>query len=338
MAYNKEKVDMRKYIAIAILGVIASTTASALDVKGNVGYRYDSQEVGNASAVTQDKLKAELALSADVNDKTKVVVGLRTGDAKSAYSTFGGGANLKGIDLNLAYVEYAPIASTKVTFGKMHQPWADSSSFFFDKDIKPEGLAVAFDAGRGLSVNAYSLTIAEGGQNSDSKVKGFQVGLSRDVLGFNTAAFAGVMNQDFAIPNATGVTTPPRRSVIELHRVGASVSKGPFGAFVDRAENDKAALGKDDTALAYGLSYGKAEKPGSWDVSIARQKVEKNSLSGFWLDSDFALSNTQHEGEAVIVNYVVAKGYKVSGKFYNAEVGANKADNKHIMVDLNYTF
>ena len=322
---------MRKYIAIAILGAIC-TTASALEVKGSFGYRYDSQDVGNAPTINQDKLKAALKLSHDLNDKTKVVVGLRTGDTKSAYATFGDGNGLKNIDLNLAYVEYAPLASTKVTLGKMNQPWADSSSFFFDKDIKPEGLAVAFDAGMGLTASAYSLTVAEGGLKPDSKVKGFQVGFAKEVAGLDFSANAGVMNHDYAVPNSTA------RAKLDVTHLGAKVSKGPFSVFVDQAKNDKAALGKDDTALAYGVSFGHAKDPGQWDVAFVHQKVEKNSLSSLWLDSDFALSAAQHEGDALTVNYVVAKGWKVSGKYYDAEVGATKVDNKHVMVDLNYMF
>lgn len=322
---------MRKYIAIAILGALC-TTASALDVKGSFGYRYDSQDVGNAPTINQDKLKAALKLSHDLNDKTKVVVGLRTGDTKSAYATFGDGNGLKNIDLNLAYVEYAPLASTKVTLGKMNQPWADSSSFFFDKDIKPEGLAVAFDAGMGLTASAYSLTVAEGGLKPDSKVKGFQVGFAKEIAGLDLSANAGVMNHDYAVPNSTA------RAKLDVTHLGAKISKGPFSAFVDQAKNDKAALGKDDTALAYGVSFGNAKDPGQWDVALVHQKVEKNSLSALWLDNEFALGAAQHEGDALAVNYVVAKGWKVSGKYYDAEVGPTKVDNKHVMVDLNYMF
>jgi len=321
---------MRKYIAVAILGLIGATTASALEVKGSFGYRYDSQDVGAQPTINQDKLKAALKLSADVNDKTKVVVGLRTGDTKTAYATFGNGASLKDIDLNLAYVEYAPLASTKVTLGKMHQPWADSSSFFFDKDIKPEGLAVAFNAGMGLSATAYSLTVGEGGLKSDSKTKGFQVGLAKEIAGLDASAYAGVMNHDYAIPNSNN------RAKLDVTHLGAKVSKGPFSVFVDQAKNDKAR--NNDTALAYGLSFGHAKDPGQWDVALSRQKVEANALSALWLDSDFALGAAQHEGDALTVNYVVAKGWKVSGKYYDAEVGPSKVDNKHLMVDLNYMF
>ena len=323
---------MRKSIAIAILGALC-TTASALEVKGTVGYRYDSQDVGTAPTLHQDKLKAALKLSADVNDKTKVVVGLRTGDTKQPYVTFGDGNGLKNIDLNLAYVEYAPLASTKITLGKMHQPWADSSSFFFDKDIKPEGLAVAFDAGMGLTASAYSLTVAEGGLKPDSKVKGFQVSFAKEVAGLGAAAYAGVMNHDYAI--GTGNT----RAKLDITHLGAKVSKGALSVFVDQAKNDKAALGKDDTALAYGISFGHAHKPGQWDVAYVHQKVEKNSLSALWLDNEFAFgAAAQHEGDAFTVGYVVAEGWKVSGKYYDADIGAAKVNNKHLMVDLNYMF
>lgn len=323
---------MRKLIAIATLGLMSTAALADVKVVGDFGYRYDSNEIGNAT-INQDRLKAQLNLSADVNDNTKVVVGFGTGNTKSRYVTMGDGASLKNVDLTLAYVEYAPVASTKVTLGKMHQPWATSPSFFFDKDIKPEGVAVAFDAGNGLSAKAYSLQLAEGGLAPDSKVKGFQVGLAKELAGLNASAYVGVMNHDYAIPGSA------LRSKLDVTHMGASVGKGPFTAFIERAKNDKAALHKDDTALAYGVSFGHAKAPGQWDVSVVHQKVEKNSLSALWIDSDFASGvAAANEGDAFIVNYVVSKGWKVVGKYYDADVGPTKVNHKHLMVDLNYMF
>ena len=319
---------MRKIIALAILGAMSATALADVDVKGNFGYRYDSQQAGNTT-VNQDRMKAELKISSQLNDETKVVLGLATGDAKTRYVTFGGNNSLKNIDLNLAYVEYAPIASTKVVLGKMHQPWA-TSSLFFDKDIKPEGLAVAFDAGHGLKAAAYQLTVAEGGLAPDSRVKGFQVGVAKDIAGLKASAFAGLQNHDSAIPGSAA------RAKSELTHLGASVGKGPFTAFIEQTKNDKAATG--DTAKAYGVTFGKAAAPGTWDFTVMHQEVEANALPVSWMDSDFGANAAKHEGNAFVVNYVVAKGWVINGKYYDTEVGPTKINNKRLLVDLNYMF
>ena len=130
---------MRKAFLTLVMVASLSTAAMAAEVKtsGTFGYRFDSLEVGALPKSDKDQMKAELVLDAKVNDKVKAVVGLRTGGFNSAYNDFGGNAELKDIDIHLAYVEYAALDHVKVKLGKMHQPWATSSSLLFDRDVKP---------------------------------------------------------------------------------------------------------------------------------------------------------------------------------------------------------
>jgi len=123
-------------LASVILG--SMSVAQAADVKwsGDFGYRSDSLEIGNTNS-DRDRFRVGLVAKADVNDKTKVVVGVRTGSAKSSWNDMAGGS-LKTVDLNLAYVEYAAADNVKVTLGKMNQPWV-TEGLMFDGDIKPEG-------------------------------------------------------------------------------------------------------------------------------------------------------------------------------------------------------
>jgi hypothetical protein len=318
---------MRKaLITLVMLGSL-STAALAQDVKinGGFGYRFDSVEAGTAPKSDTDRMKAELVLNAKVNDKVTLVAGARTGTFNSAYDDFGGNAGLKDVGLHLAYVEYAAMDQVKVRLGKMHQPWAGSSSLFFDRDIKPEGLAVAFAHKSGLFANASSLKIVEGGANDDAKVQSLQVGLKKDVGPLSLTGAAALHNHR----NVVGADVNLQQAFGE---VGTKFAGLPVTAFVDFMRNDKA--NADNQALAYGVKVAK----GKWDVSAFHQKVEANAQYGLWHDTDFSGAVGNHKGYGLTAGYRVAKGWKVNAKYFDVERGANKESHKRLLVDLNYMF
>jgi hypothetical protein len=318
---------MRKaLITLVMLGSL-STAALAQDVKinGGFGYRFDSVEAGTAPKSDTDRMKAELVLNAKVNDKVTLVAGARTGTFNSAYDDFGGNAGLKDVGLHLAYVEYAAMDQVKVRLGKMHQPWAGSSSLFFDRDIKPEGVAVAFAHKSGLFANASSLKIVEGGANDDAKVQSLQVGLKKDVGPLSLTGAAALHNHR----NVVGADVNLQQAFGE---VGTKFAGLPVTAFVDFMRNDKA--NADNQALAYGVKVAK----GKWDVSAFHQKVEANAQYGLWHDTDFSGAVGNHKGHGLTAGYKVAKGWKVNAKYFDVERGASKESYKRLLVDLNYMF
>lgn len=316
--------------AIMTLVMLGLSTAALADVSlsGGVGYRYDSTEAGSAAAVTKDRVKAELAASAKINDQATAVIGLRTGSFNSVWDDVGG-AELKKPGLNLAYVDYAATETVKVTIGKFNQPWATSSSLFFDKDVKPEGLAVAYSNKSGLFANASSVTITEGGAAADSKVTSLQAGLKKNVAGLAVSGAVGL--QDYS---NTGAQDYSVQQVFV--NVGTKLVGKPVSFFVDTLKNSKATTG--DKALAYGVKFGNAVNPKEWDVTVLRQKVEANAQYGLWQDSDIAGGQGDHEGTVVAGTYAVAKGWKLSGKYFDTERGVGKESYKRVLIDANYSF
>ncbi len=193
---------MRKAILASVILSAMFSAAQAADVKlsGDFGYRNDDLEVGSVNS-NRDRLRLQLNATADVNDKTKVVFGVRTGSTKSSWNDIGEGNSLKNVGLNLAYVEYAAAPFAKVTLGKMNRPW-HSDALFFDNDIKPEGLAVAVKHDSGLSASAFNLKLVEGGVAKDSDLVGLQVGLSKKLAGLDVAAHATTLKQEVKVGNA----------------------------------------------------------------------------------------------------------------------------------------
>jgi hypothetical protein len=331
-------------LASVILGSMSVASAAEVNWSGDFGYRNDSLEVGNANS-DRDRFRAGLVAKADVNDKTKVVVGVRTGSTKSSWNDMAGGS-LKTVDLNLAYVEYAAAKNLKVTLGKMNQPWV-MEGLMFDGDIKPEGLAVALKHDSGLSANAFKLKLSEGGVDKDSTLVGLQVGGAKNVAGVAIAAHAAVLKQEehragLCVVPLSAPTLPVCGFVVKHDQLvlTASATKEvagvPVKLFVQQLKNDEAKT--NDTALAYGVRLGNVKKAGDWEVSLMKQDAEVNALSSVWTDSDFGGEATLHDGTALRAAYGLADGWAVRGSYFDVEVNARPVDYKRLMIDLVYTF
>ena len=327
----------------------------------------------------RSRVRVRLGFEAEVNPTVKAGFQFATtesGDARSSNQTLGDVNSRKALDLDLAYVEWAPNAATKVTLGKMKQPLAMTTSYFVDKDINPEGAALAFNhAPTGAFVNAALFDLVERSSASDSTAVALQVGL-RGKLNDDTSYVlaAGEMKhhnvKNFAVVqsgsaggffgNSTKMGCVGAATCLSnefevrnvLAEVTTVVADYPVVAFVDWAENTKAA--KFNKAIAYGVTLGKASLPNSWEVGVVSQKVEKDALFGQWIDSDYAAGNTDGDGYTLRGAYQVAKNWKLNVAYHMNEtnndvplfaivagssvVQVYDREYNRLQLDLNYTF
>lgn len=327
----------------------------------------------------RSRVRVRLGFEAEVNPTVKAGFQFATtesGDARSSNQTLGDVNSRKALDLDLAYVEWAPNAATKVTLGKMKQPLAMTTSYFVDKDINPEGAALAFNhAPTGAFVNAALFDLVERSSASDSTAVALQVGL-RGKLNDDTSYVlaAGEMKhhnvKNFAVVqsgsaggffgNSTKMGCVGAATCLSnefevrnvLAEVTTVVADYPVVAFVDWAENTKAA--KFNKAIAYGVTIGKASLPNSWEVGVVSQKVEKDALYGQWIDSDYAAGNTDGDGYTLRGAYQVAKNWKLNVAYHMNEtnndvplfaivagssvVEVYDREYNRLQLDLNYAF
>ena len=327
----------------------------------------------------RSRVRVRLGFEAEVNPTVKAGFQFATtesGDARSSNQTLGDVNSRKALDLDLAYVEWAPNAATKVTLGKMKQPLVMTTSYFVDKDINPEGAALAFNhAPTGAFVNAALFDLVERSSASDSTAVALQVGL-RGKLNDDTSYVlaAGEMKhhnvKNFAVVqsgsaggffgNSTKMGCVGAATCLSnkfevrnvLAEVTTVVADYPVVAFVDWAENTKAA--KFNKAIAYGVTLGKASLPNSWEVGVVSQKVEKDALFGQWIDSDYAAGNTDGDGYTLRGAYQVAKNWKLNVAYHINEtnndvplfaivagssvVEVYDREYNRLQLDLNYTF
>jgi hypothetical protein len=106
----------------------------------------------------------------------------------------------------------------------------------------------------------------------------------------------------------------------------ATVGGRPLRFFIDYATNTAAEINpvaqdELDTAYAAGIQYGAAAAArGTWDVGLLYQQIEKDSLFGQLLDSDFGDGNTDTQGFVIRGGYTVARNWTVNATLFLNEL------------------
>jgi hypothetical protein len=345
---------------------LARTTANVGEWVGRWQWkgdlRYRNENIDQEFTVrdrNRDRIRARIGLVAKVNDTVKVEAQFTTtenDDARSPNQTLTDSSSRKALDIDTAFAEWAPNANWKLTLGKMRYPWVRTSSYFYDGDVNPEGVAVAWQqAATGLFGSAFVARIAERGALADSNMFGAQFGLRNNfgdggrytiaagyfdggaVKGYNVAqssaagGFFGNSTTTLASICRSGNATCLANdfNILEvLGEVQFKVAGRPLVLFADYANNSSADFKNVttnpttnipaglDTAYAVGFTYGKASNPGTWEFGYVYQKVEKDALFGQWVDSDFASGSTDGDGSAIRGAYAFAKNWKFNFTYF----------------------
>jgi hypothetical protein len=152
--------------------------------KGDLRVRNETiDHEGIPGTRNRNRFRLRAGAEVRVNDDTRVEVRLASGegdDARSANQTFGDANSRKEVDIDLAYAEWSPNASWRLTAGKMRQPWVRTESYLFDNDVNPEGFAAAWQQGaEGLFGSVFYTQLSERALAADSGMLGAQVGWRR---------------------------------------------------------------------------------------------------------------------------------------------------------------
>ena len=329
---------------------------SSFTWKGDLRYR--NETIDQANTLTErnrDRIRARFGFVAKVNDTVRVEVQAATTegfDSRSSNQTLTNANSRKALDLDTAYAEWAPNAHWKLTAGKMKYPWVRTSNYFYDGDINPEGVAVAWQAGAtGPFASVFYTHLAERAAQADSNLLGAQVGW-RGVFGdggrFAVAAgyfdHGGVQGYnpflDGNATNAFGNTTTASTAICRrnvsvclandydvidvMGELQFNLAGRPLTLFAQYAHNSAADFAAPssnpvlnapaglDTAYAAGFNYGRASEPGSWEIGYLYQRIEKDAMFAQWIDSDFASGNTDGGGSAVRFAYAFARNWRVN--------------------------
>jgi hypothetical protein len=352
----------------------AAEWASRISWKADMRYRHEFVDPEEATTdQTRHRVRARLSMTAKINDTLTGTIGFATNggsnDPRSTNQTLGEGWTRKGIALDLAYVDWKPVDSLTMTFGKMPQPWYKAAGYFFDGDLTPEGIAVRY-AGGPFFANAFGTWLSERSSANDATLLGGQVGMTGQfggvkltgALGYfdvgsvqgevtttstlpctaNPAFFGGPQGNTTVLDGAGCPTLLYDYNMIEaLAQAEFSLADQPVQVFAQYIQNQEA--DDLDTGWHAGFNVGKASNPNTWEFGYLYGVMEKDAQFGQFVDSDFGGGVTDADGSVFKVGYAPAKNWVLNGAYFLNDrfidaPGATERSYDRYQIDLNYKF
>lgn len=293
---------------------------SSLKLKAD--FRVRAEQIDYASHALADRTRfryrLRVGLAATLKDDFEVGFQLASGDGIpiSHNQTFTGNASKKPIYVDLAYAKWTPLHdgtwSGGLTAGKMENPFS-FSELVFDADYTPEGAAAQF----GYQVNnAHRLKLVGGGfvvnELKDSAHDPFLFGAqarweaawSKTLMSSVGVAALGLSNDETLttanIPNVNvgntrGASTAPLHGFNPLLAdasvtwSGATVPGYP-GAFPIKLAGEamhNPAAPHQNSGYSGGITFGKAGKKGTWELSYQYRYLESDAWFEEFTDDDF---------------------------------------------------
>jgi len=325
----------------------------------------------------RDRVRARLDVEAKPSDTLKLGVGFSTGgnDPISGNQTIGDVWQKKDMKLNLAYFDWSLIAnepsSVNLVGGKQKnpfQPMGSCQDLVWDNDATPEGLVLKGQTGTEmitLAGNLGYMWIQERQYGSDDSMlyvgQGYvkvqpmpEIALT---LGGSYYDYSKIKGQD--VIDWAGANSGYGNSTIKGTVSGSTTNKAwanefkpvelfggvdmfvmefPVQVFAQTVNNGDANSLKK--GMKYGVCFGKAKNPNSFEVGYAYEKLEKDAVLGCLTDSDRWGGGTDGKGSKVWGKYAVSKNMTVGVSYFVDDKGISgtATDYKRMQADLQYSF
>jgi len=332
--------------------VEAASWASRVAFSGDLRYRHEqiSDDTLNAQGERtadryRERLRARLSARAQVTEDLSVGIGFATvegGDPRSSNQTLDDVFSRKSVDLDLAYFDWAFVDGGHLIGGKMKQPFfKPGESLFWDSDVNPEGLALAYKRGV-LFGSAYGywvdeVSAPENARTSDTMLYGGQIGARLPIGESNLVVAAhyydlsaGQGGAPFYNGNSNGNTTvdvgtPPTAVLLYDYQVLNLMTEfnsrwdAPWGAvplqfWAEIGQNqDPDDL---DTAWAAGFAFGDAADARTWQFGAAFHSVEKDALFAQLIDADLGGGVSDVNGWIVRAGYAPVKNLVLNATWF----------------------
>lgn len=316
------------------------------EFKGDVRLRYegtdydhfqvDGEELGKKD---RNRGRFRLRLAAEKKLTDQLTFGMRlasgAGEPTSTNQSFDDGFSGKEIWIDRVFVEYQ-FDKALVVAGKVANPF-ETTDVVWDSDVNPEGIYESF--GEKTFVHLAQFVVEEQSSKTDSHLFAGQVGHAFErgsvALGYyhyDDLADAGLpaagnngLAADFHLLDVVG-------------QIKVSDKVKIIGHYVSNLGEDAAGeVDSQDTAYAVFVSYGKAKKPGEWDLSYKYAHIEANAVLGAYSDSDFGFAD--REGHKLSGTYQASKRMSWKAAVIATEGIENaSADFARIQVDCNVKF
>jgi hypothetical protein len=321
---------MRRIAMIALLAcMFAPSLAQAaewhekLKLKGDVRFRNELIQQQDKKDNFRWRLRARLALEAEINESWSAAIGLASGseDPVSTNQTLTNGFSRKYIGIDLAYVDFHPkqIAGLNVIGGKMRLPFetADKTQLMWDNDLTPEGAALKYKRAAGekaeIFANAAGFYITDADPDNEQWMSGGQAGINVKPSG-KLSLTAGASYYDYhRVEGYPGVYSAEKFYGNSSMKTGTKVVTVKAGNTV---------IGKDTVDVyGYAVDFNELELFGVFEIKVNDKVAVK--LAGDYVNNGGADSlNTAYLFGGSLLYGKDAGSVRLSANYRNVEADA----------------
>jgi len=333
---------------------------------GDFRYRYETvDDERKDDDRRRNRVRARIGLTAQVSDDVKAGVALATGedDPVSSNQTLGSASTSKGIQLDMAWIDWNFSENLHLVGGKTKNPYykAAKNGLLWDGDYRPEGAHVAFDNGTVWATAGYHFLNSDNGSNADKdteEMMGLQLGYNGKI---SDKTKSKVGSSYFYIPVA-GSTNAGQiigdedngfgnsldgsgnyafdYKLLEIFAEFNTILAGiPTTLFTDYVKNNDA---DEDTGYATGVKFGKVKDKGDWQIGYTYQDLEADAVFAVFTDSDFGGGGTDVKGHILKAAYGISKNTSIGLTYLSNEYGdytrGEEFDFDRLQVDLKTKF
>ena len=337
---------------------------------GDFRLRYEYGDVMDSRSQSRGRFRVRLNLETEVAKNLKFIFGIASGsnNPRSTDQSFTNDSDKKQININYAYVDYAPYQWLNLQGGKMPNPIYTVSQLVWDEDINPEGVAAQIkypvNPCIDLLMNAGAFQLNDNNNNTpeDAWMWVIQPGVmwkpNKKIQLKVAAGFTSFENfqdnpqQKYSSGTNTyvqdGTDTVYRYKYNLVNMAGELGFRNPVpaftqvryaGLFAEYTNNVSTSNGK--SGYLTGLTFGdeKVVEKCQWNFRGSWRRLEKNAAPDILPDSNFYFGDTGVTGYTAQFRYGLLKNVNFTTTYFRAfQISGPGKPANLFQTDMNFKF
>lgn len=335
-----------------------SAEHSSVTLNTDFRMRYDSIRQDSANDRERARLRARASLTYS-NDQFTGVLGASSGDDNPVVvnQTLGQGGNTKGLQLDLAYINYPLSNAVNLIAGKMKNPLyrPGEHGLVWDSDYRPEGIIAQYRSQDLSLTGGFYWLESDSVANNEAAIyliqakQAITIGARPATLGFGYSSANIAGHTDFwegdnlAVGNLRDCSSGACVFANDYH-VFEGFAEVQFSSLITGFAHGIKNLAVSDNNIGYalGVEVGNLQREGDWSLKTIWQDLENESTLAFVSDSRFGGGGTGGEGVRFILGYQLSAGSNIDLIYSKAKrhsyLSPTSLDYERLIVDFAFKY